>query len=70
MVDDELERGEIDPRRYVKENNEQLISIIKHSNNRFVRGLCLAALVKYGEGKTEVDQIKKELDQLRKIEKL
>jgi hypothetical protein len=37
------------PKEYVRENEEQLERLIKHSNNTFVRALSLAALLEYGE---------------------
>lgn len=60
----------IDPEEYVSENSDQLAFIIKHSNDQFIRGLCLAALVKYGQGETGIDQIKKELDHLQETDVL
>ena len=58
---------ERDPEEYVEENTEQLSYVITHSNDRFVRGLCLAALVKYGSD-ADVDQVKQELNQFEKQE--
>ena len=70
MLEGATSRGDIDPREYVEENNGQLAYVIKHSNDQFVRGLCLAALVKYGDEETEIEDIKKELEQLREMETL
>lgn len=70
MLDGAASRSEIDPTKYVEENNEQLVYIIKHSNDQFVRGLCLAALVKYSEGKTKIEEIERELEQFREMEML
>lgn len=58
-----------DPDQYVTENTDQLSYIIKHSNDRFVRSLCLAALVEYGED-GDVDKVKEELDRLRETDGL
>ncbi|CEK03539.1 uncharacterized protein NP_3894B [Natronomonas pharaonis DSM 2160] len=63
-----MNENEIDPETYVEKNSDQLVYIIKHSNDRFIRGLCLAALVKYGGEKVGKDQIEKELAQLRDVE--
>ncbi|GGN98594.1 hypothetical protein [Haloarcula pellucida] len=37
-----------DPEKFVRENHETLIRILKHSDDKFVRGLALSALIKYG----------------------
>jgi len=59
----------LDPDQYVAENKDQLAHVIKHSNNRFIRSLCLAALVEYGED-GDVDKVKRELDQLQEADGL
>jgi len=59
----------IDPDQYVAENKDQLAHVIKHSNDSFVRSLCLAALVEYGED-GDVDKVKRELDQLQEADGL
>ena len=59
----------LDPDQYVTENTDQLSYIIKHSNDRFVRSLCLAALVEYGED-GDVNKVKEELDRLRETDEL
>lgn len=51
------------PSEYVRENKDQLLKIIKHSNDVFVRSLCLAALVEYGAD-PRIDDI---IDELRAI---
>jgi hypothetical protein len=56
----------IDPDQYVEENKDQLAHVIKHSNDRFVRSLCLAALVEYGDDK-DVDEVQNELEQFRAV---
>jgi hypothetical protein len=52
-----------DPDRYVRENRETLVKIIKHGNDDFVRALALAALVEYG-GDPAVEQLRHELDRI------
>jgi hypothetical protein len=59
----------LNPDQYVAENKDQLAHVIKHSNNRFIRSLCLAALVEYGED-GDVDKLKRELDQLQEADGL
>lgn len=54
----------IDPDQYVEENKDQLSHVIKHSNDQFVRSLCLAALVEYG-GEGDIDEVQDELEQFR-----
>lgn len=50
-----------DPDQYVRENRNTLVEIIKHSNDTFVRALCLAALVEYGDT-PDVEGVRAELD--------
>jgi hypothetical protein len=52
-----------DPDRYVRENRETLVRIIKHGNSKFARALALAALVEYG-GDPAVEQLRRELDRI------
>lgn len=37
-----------DPERYVRNNRETLLQVIRHGDDEFTRGLAIAALVKYG----------------------
>lgn len=53
-----------DPDQYVEENKDQLTHVIKHSNDRFVRSLCLAALVEYGDD-GDIDKVQNELEQFQ-----
>lgn len=50
-----------DPDQYIRENRDTLVEIIKHSNDTFVRALCLAALVEYGDT-PDVEAVRSELD--------
>jgi len=56
-----------DPDRYVRENRDTLVKIIKHGNDDFVRALALAAIVEYG-GEPEREQLRRELDRLDDLE--
>lgn len=38
-----------DPDRYVHDNKDTLVRIIKHGDDEFVRALALAALIRYGD---------------------
>ncbi|AXG11666.1 hypothetical protein [Haloplanus rubicundus] len=55
--------ADTDPDRYVRENRETLVRIIKHGNDDFVRALALAAIVEYG-GDPEIQTLRRELDRL------
>jgi len=55
------EAGSIDPDEYVRNNREELVAIIKHGNDDFVRALALAALVEYG-GDPEIEKVRRELE--------
>jgi len=55
-----------DPDTYVRQNKESLVRVIKHSNDEFVRALCLAALVKYGEEPPEA-VVEKDIDRLDQL---
>lgn len=50
-----------DPDEYVRKNKGTLVEIIKHSNDTFVRALCLAALTEYGDD-PDPEDIKAELE--------
>jgi hypothetical protein len=53
-----------DPSEYVRRHRDQLVDIIKHSNDVFTRSLCIAAIVEYGAD-PQIDDI---IDDLRAIE--
>ncbi|WP_101294147.1 hypothetical protein [Halegenticoccus soli] len=55
------------PETYVREHRETLIEIIKHSDDDFVRALCLAALVKYGAD-PDVEQLQEEIARLDELQ--
>jgi hypothetical protein len=57
----------LDPDEYVRDNRETLIRIVKHSNDEFVRALCLAAIVEYGD-EPSVDDIQNDLDRLEEFD--
>jgi hypothetical protein len=37
-----------DPEQFVLDNQETFIRILKHSDDEFIRGLALSALIEYG----------------------
>ncbi len=45
---DRVDPGE-NPDRWVRENRDMLVRIIKHGDARFVRAAALATLVRYGD---------------------
>jgi diadenosine tetraphosphatase ApaH/serine/threonine PP2A family protein phosphatase len=54
-----------DPHEYVTEHRETLVRIIKHGDDQFVRALCLAALVEFGDD-PDPDQLRAEIDRLER----
>ena len=53
-----------DPNRYVRENRETLVRIIKHGDDEFVRALALSALVRYGD-EPQLNDVEYEIEQAR-----
>lgn len=49
-----------DPDKYVRENRDTLVEIIKHGNDPFIRAFALAALVEFG-GEPELERVLREL---------
>lgn len=56
-----------DPETYVKENREQLVEILKHGNDEFVRALILAALIEFGDD-PDIEAVRQELDRIDSLE--
>lgn len=54
------------PEVYVQENMETLIEIIKHSDDTFLRSLCLAAIVKFGND-PDIDELKEEITRVDEL---
>jgi hypothetical protein len=52
---------EEDPERYVQENSDTLLRIIKHVNDEWVRAMALAAIVEFGED-PDLHKVKREVD--------
>lgn len=52
-----------DPKKYVRENEDELIYIIKHSSDEFCRSLALAAILEYGPNPS-IEAVKTELDSI------
>lgn len=57
----------MDPTEYVRENKETLVDIIKHSDDSFVRSLCIAALAEYGED-PDIEEVLEELERFAESE--
>jgi hypothetical protein len=53
--------AEADPDQFVRENRGTLRRIIRHSDDKFTRALCLAALVRYGDD-PDVADLRDELE--------
>jgi len=56
-----------DPETQVQENREVIIEIIKHGGDQYIRALCLAALVKYGDD-PDINRLKEEVSRLDQME--
>lgn len=52
---------QLDPERYVRENQEILVRLIIHGTDDFVRSLALAALIEYGPD-PDIEHIKRLID--------
>lgn len=55
-----------DPDKFVSENRETLVRIVKHGENEFVRALAIKALVRYGsepEAKDAVRELRRAIDE-------
>ena len=59
-----MKQNPSDPDRYVRENRETLIRIIKHGDDQFVRALALSALVRYGD-EPILNDVEYEIEQAR-----
>jgi hypothetical protein len=53
------------PEEYVSEHTDDLVHVIKQSTDPWIRGLCLAALVKYGGSDYNLEQLRKEMDEIQ-----
>ena len=53
-----------EPSNYVEQNRDQLIDIIRHSDDEFVRALCISAIYEYGSNPS----ISEIIDDLERIE--
>lgn len=49
------------PEEYVSENHDQLVRIIKHSSDEFVRALAIAALIEYADDPTR-ESVRRDLE--------
>lgn len=55
-----------DPNEYVRENREELATIIKHGNDDWVRALALAAIVEYGSD-PDLEAVRRDIDRAEKL---
>jgi len=56
-----------DPQTYVQEKQDTIIEVVKYGSDNYVRALCLAALIKYGED-PDIDRLKKEIAHLDEMQ--
>lgn len=54
-----------DPDRFVAENGETLVRLLKHGDDEFVRALALAVLIEYGDD-PHLEDIEREIARVRK----
>lgn len=64
MTPDSDSNADADPEAYVREHRDDLIEIIKHGDDAFVRGLALAAIIEYGED-PDVEDLIVEIERFR-----
>jgi hypothetical protein len=55
------------PDEYVRKNRDELVQVLKHGNDLFVRSLVLAALVEFGD-EPDIAQVKQELEKAAELE--
>ena len=55
------------PDEYVRKNRDELVQVLKHGNDLFVRSLVLAALVEFGD-EPDIAQVKRELEKAAELE--
>ncbi|OLZ42002.1 hypothetical protein A6E15_13890 [Natrinema saccharevitans] len=64
-----MSEADSDPDQYVQENKDTLVRIIKHGDDKFVRGLALAAIIRYGDEpllhdiEHEIDRAKQDMEE-------
>lgn len=63
-----MSNGGAAPDEYIRENRETLVEIIKHSDDDFTRALAIIVLKRYGD-EPDLDQVKKEIDVAREVDK-
>lgn len=52
------------PEEFVRENQDTLVRLLKHSDDEFVRGIALAALLEYGED-PQIEDVLRELERAK-----
>jgi len=55
------------PDEYVRKHRDELVQVLKHGNDPFVRSLVLAALVEFGD-EPDIAQVKRELENAAELE--
>jgi len=53
------------PEEYVSQHTDDIVHVIKQSTDPWIRGLCLAALIKYGDSDYDPQQLKREMDEIQ-----
>lgn len=52
---------------HVRQHREELVKVIRHGNDDFVRGLALAAIVEYGES-PDLERIRRDIERAEQLE--
>lgn len=53
-----------DPDEFVRENREELVYIVRHGQDLWIRALCYAMLIEYGRDPS-LTQLRQEIEQAR-----
>jgi hypothetical protein len=53
------------PEEYVAQHSDELIQVVRQSSDPWIRGLCLAALIKYGNRDYDYKQLRSEIDEIK-----
>lgn len=60
-----IDPGE-NPDKWVRENKDMLVNILKHGDERFVRAAALAALMRYGDDPL-IEDVERDLQRAKEV---
>lgn len=58
--------SEMNPEQFVQENKDSIRRILRHSDDKFTRAMCLAALVRYGDD-PDIEDLHEELERAKEV---